>query len=206
MPLIRRPPEPTPEVAPRLDIAISLANLSPDERWAAARSADRPADVPALARALGVENDRRVREALFTALARISTPECAAVAAQLIRSEDANVRAGALDALRAMPSITKPLVPSLLADPDPDVRLLACDLARDAGGADGPAWLCELLESEPQANVCAAAVETLAEIGDSTATPHLRRCAARFTDNAFLSFAIRETIDRLRAEGKGPDG
>ena len=92
----------------------------------------------------------------------------------------------------------RPYLPGLLADPDPDVRLLACDLVRDAGGAEGPRWLCALIETEPQANVCAAAVEALGEIGDATAAPSLSRCAERFPDDPFLGFAIKVVADRLR--------
>jgi hypothetical protein len=89
-------------------------------------------------------------------------------------------------------------LPELLADPDSDVRLLACDLVRDAGGAEGPRWLCALIETEPQANVCAAAVEALGEIADTTAAPSLSRCAERFPDDPFLGFAIKVVAHRLR--------
>ena len=111
-----------------------------------------------------------------------------------------------MDALRAMPDACQPFLPGLLADPDPDVRLLACDLVRDAGGADGPRWLCALIETEPQVNVCAAAVEALGEIGDATAAPSLSRCAERFPDDPFLGFAVKVVADRLRSVSPAPRG
>jgi hypothetical protein len=98
-----------------------------------------------------------------------------------------------------MPQVARPHLPGLLADEDPDVRLLACDLVREAGGADGQRWLCAMIESEPQANVCAAAVEVLSEIADAAAQPSLLRCAERFPDDPFLAFAIKVVADRLRA-------
>ena len=110
-----------------------------------------------------------------------------------LRVDDANTRTGALDALRAMPQAVRPHLPALLADADPDVRLLACDLVRDAGGADGPRWLCAMLETEPQANVCAAAVEVLGEIADAAAVPSLSRCAERFPDDPFLGSPSRSS-------------
>jgi HEAT repeat protein len=165
-----------------------------------------PSDIPSLAEALVHERDARVREAIFTALARIGASESAKVVLPYLRLNDANTRTGAMDALRAMPDACHPYLPELLADPDSDVRLLACDLVRDAGGAEGPRWLCALIETEPQANVCAAAVEALGEIADTTATPCLSRCAERFPVDPFLGFAIKVVIDRLRHVSPAPRG
>jgi HEAT repeat protein len=204
MPLIRNGSEKT--ASPSRHALPSLAGASADERWAAARAARDPATIPALGEALAHERDTRVREAIFTALARIGTPESAEVVLPYLRVDDANVRAGAMDALRAMEVACRPYLPELLADPDPDVRLLACDLVRDAGGADGPRWLCALIETEPQANVCAAAVEALGEIADETAAPSLSRCAERFPHDPFLGFAIKVVADRLRRVSPAPRG
>jgi HEAT repeat protein len=204
MPLIRNGSKKTARV---LGQALpSLASVSADERWSAARAAREPAAIPSLAEALLHERDARVREAIFTALTRIGASESAKVVLPYLRLDDANTRTGAMDALRAMPDACHPYLPELLADPDSDVRLLACDLVRDAGGAEGPSWLCALIETEPQANVCAAAVEALGEIADTTATPSLSRCAARFPDDPFLGFAIKVVIDRLRRVSPAPRG
>jgi hypothetical protein len=66
------------------------------------------------------------------------------------------------------------------------------------GGADGPRWLCALIETEPQANVCAAAVEALGEIADASAERSLSHCVERFPDDPFLGFAIKVVAERLR--------
>jgi len=193
MPLIRK----SPDTAARADPA-DLSSTSADARWTAARdAADRPDSVAALAAALSRESDGRVREAIFTALTRIATEDSVAAVLPYIRSNDAGLRTGALDALRAMPGLTRPHLPQLLADPDGDVRLLSCDLARAMGGAEMSQILCRLIESETETNVCAAAVEALAEIGDADALPSLTRCAARFPDDPFLAFAIQAAADRL---------
>jgi HEAT repeat protein len=183
-----------------------LASASPDERWSAARAASDPAAIPSLGEALAREYDARVREAIFTALARIATPESAQVVLPYLRVDDANTRTGAMDALRAMQHACKPYLPGLLTDPDADVRLLACDVVREMGGSDGPGWLCALIETEPQANVCAAGVEALGEIGDGAALPSLSRCAERFPDDPFLAFAIKVIADRLRGTPPAPRG
>ena len=127
-------------------------------------------------------------------------------AAAYMRVDDANTRTGALDALRAMPEAARLHLPGLLVDADADVRLLACDLVRDAGGADGPRWLCAMIETEPQANVCAAAVDVLGEIADAAAGPSLSRCAERFPDDPFLRFAIKVVADRVRTGMPAPRG
>jgi len=202
MPLIKntfhRPASSSP------DPAAALTSVSPEERWAAARAAgDDPVNLGALAQVLARESDTRVREAIFTALARIATPESALAVLPYLRSDDANIRTCALDALRAMPEAVKAHLSQALADADADMRLLACDLIRNIRDEDAPRWLCEFLEIEHVANVCAAAVDVLAEIGDVQALPTLWRCAARFPNDPFLAFATKVAADRLRANAPG---
>ena len=57
--------------------------------------------------------------------------------------------------------------------------------------------LCNLLESESHPNVCAAAIDVLAEVGTRDALPTLKACAERFSDTPFLSFAVSTTIARI---------
>jgi HEAT repeat protein len=181
------------------DPQIALLSGSAEERWAAARTiAKTPAGARLLAQALGLEKDPRVREAIFTGLASISTSDSAVAILPHLRSDDANLRTGALDALRVMPDATRPHLKTLLSDSDPDVRLLACDLLRGQSAAEATQMLMALLESEPEPNVCAAAVDVLAEVGEAPAIPSLMRCADRFPSDPFLSFAIKQVIERLR--------
>jgi len=177
----------------------ALLGGSPEQRWTAARRiAETRAGAPLLAEALGLEKDPRVREAIFTGLASIATRESALAILPHLRSDDANLRTGALDALRMMPEATRPHLKALLGDSDPDVRLLACDLLRDQPAVDATQMLTALLETESEPNVCAAAVDVLAEVGEASAVPTLLRCADRFPSDPFLSFAIKQVIERLR--------
>jgi len=195
MPLVRKPSTPAPPAA-----AASLTEGSSDQRWAAARSAaDRPDGVALLSGALATETDPRVREAIFTSLARIATAESAAAVVPYLRSDDASLRTGAIDALRAMPGAAAPLLPALLADPDADVRLLSCELARGLPDDAANRLLCQLLEVESEKNVCAAAVEVLAEIGRPEVLPSLTRCATRFDGDPFIAFSIKVAIERIVA-------
>lgn len=197
MPLIRRPSGPVPRSEDQ--VAPDLNSASADARWAAVRRMDAPRDLPALQFALEKEADPRVREAIFTSLARIGGAEAVQGLARQIRADDAGLRTGALDALRTMGPEVAVVLPELLSDPDADVRLLACELARAAPGDQATALLCHLLGSEAEPNVAAAAVEVLAEVGDAQALSTLDGAAARFSGEPFLVFAIRVARDRIGA-------
>jgi len=179
----------------------NLEQGTSDQRWDAARvAAQLPDGLRLLSRAMSVERDPHVREAILTGLARIGTPESAEAVLPDLRSDDSQLRAAALDALRAMPSATGFHLPRLLRDADPDVRLLACDLVRGQSAADAGRLLGEVLAQDSEANVCAAAVEVLAETGGPNLLPLLKQCASRFPDDPFLAFAIRVAGERLGAQ------
>lgn len=199
MPLVRKPSSATQISTPDArKLAEILATGSDDERWTAARSAaGAPNGISLLADALSNERVPRVREAIFTALAKLATPDSAAVTLPYLRSDDAAERTGALDALRAMPKAAVEHLQQLLNDNDADVRLLACEIARVLPAGDANQALGELIEREANGNVCSAAVEVLAETGDAASLPILARCAARFPEDPFLTFAVRAACDRI---------
>lgn len=201
MPLIRKPSR---EAAAAPSAGLDkLLNGTDDERWEAARSAGSVADSPALiARALARERNPRVREAMFTSLALLGTPPAIEVAIGYLRSDDAHVRTEALDALRAMKAAPGPYLSALLSDGDADVRILACEIARSMPGREASALLAGLVERETDANVCAAAVEVLAEIGTAEALPSLDICEARFRSTPFLVFSIKTAADRIRSQSR----
>lgn len=199
MPLVRKGLEKI-RTAPAPEARLDAATV--EERWAAARAApSRPEAIPALAVALDREEDGGVREAILTALARIGTPQSAAAVLPHLRSDAAGVRTAALDALRAMPEAAAAYLPELLADPDSDVRLLSCELARAIRSSQAAALLQAQIDGETQANVCGAAIEVLSDIGDVTAIPAIVRCAARFPDDPFLTFASKAATARLGGHG-----
>src|SRR5512140_1117024 len=99
MPLIRKSATPAqpPSVSPE-SVFAALETGTDDERWAAARVApEMPGGVQALGKALAREHDTRVREAIFTALARTGSADSIAFVLPFLRSDDANLRTGALD-------------------------------------------------------------------------------------------------------------
>ena len=208
MPLIRKGPG-APVGDTPLDLAaaaVALRRGAASERWTAARAlgAD-PSGAGPLGEALSAEDDEGVREAIFTSLARIGTAQSVDAVLPHLAADDSNLRTGALDALRAMIGAVRPRLPGLLAGPDADVRLLSCELVRDLPSAEAAVLLGPVLDGDPEANVCAAAIDVLAEIGDASAQPALERCAVRFAGQPFLVFAIRTAVDRI-STARDPHG
>ena len=202
MPLIRKTRDPAPGVPLALDAVLAaLANGTPDQRWAAARAASAlPDSAGALGEALARESNPRVREAMFTSLARMGTAQSIELMLPFLRRDEAHLRTGVLDALRAAKSAAWPYLPRLLADADADVRLLACELVRSVPGEEATRMLCRLLDAEREPNVCAAAIEVLAEVGGAQALPVLARCEERFHATPFLAYSIKIAADRIRTQ------
>jgi len=205
MPLIKKTPLPAaPSGGPGWRAhATLLQSGTADERFSAARALAGEADaMPALEAALVTAGDSRLKEAIFTSLARQNSVAGYEVVIRHLRSDDAGLRSLALDALRLMPDQTVAGLPTLLQDNDSDIRVLACELARQILPAEGAALLAGLLETEQEVNVCAAAIEVLAEIGSASELPGLAACAARFPAEVFLNFSTRTASERILARTK----
>jgi HEAT repeat protein len=201
MPLVRKPTQTTAQPKTSAgEILKALESPISDERWAAARAAvEIESSTDALGAALAAETDPRVREAIFTSLARIGTRESVGKILPLLRSNEAASRMGALDALRSSIDATRELLPELLSDPDADVRISSCELVRSLPSDEGTRRLCAVLSREQDINVCAAAIEVLAEVGNQEALAALSACGQRFAHVPFLSFAVKVATDRITA-------
>ena len=200
MPLLKRgtPGQPPPPQAEPLDVLVGdLRHADPERRWSAARRlGERPGAAAPLAAALASEQEPRVIEAIFTSLIRHGA-ESAAHLLPLLRSDEAALRGGAIEALQTMPDELARHIAELLHDPDSDVRIFAVELTRKMPPAQAAPRLCEILDRDPHPNVCAAAVDVLADVGSRDAIAHLRRCRDRFAQQPFLPFAIATAIDAL---------
>jgi HEAT repeat protein len=200
MPLVRKPGSTLPPTQDARLVLQALASPLSDERWRAARAAaDLDGADVALSAALRTESDARVREAMLTSLARIGSPAAVESMLSMLRSDSAALRTAALDALRMIRAL-EDVTAQLLRDSDPDVRILSCELARSLPAAEANLLLCELLAREHNVNVCAAAIDVLAEVGEAAALETLGECARRFRDTPFLSFAISAVSDRINVK------
>jgi HEAT repeat protein len=199
MPLIRKPVDPhRAKSVTHGDVLKELVSGNQEERWSAARAAvNVPGASDALAAALRTEADPRVREAMFTSLARIGSAQSVQELVGFLRADNASLRTGALDALRMAHEVVRDQLPSLINDADGDVRVLSCEVVRGLSPAEATRMLCELLQSEQEPNVCAAAIDVLAEVGDASALAVLAQCENRFGDTPFLAFAIKVATARI---------
>ena len=200
MPLVKKILAPLPPAEPGAEaLRAKLRSASPEERWAAARGLAQFTDaVPDLRAALEKEADENVREAIFTSLARIASHESFTALLPYLRTDDAKSRTAALDALKLMPNIARAHLPDLLHDSDPDIRLLACDLARIVPEIETAELLAHVAQTD-KPNICAAAIDVLAEIGTAAQLQALALSAARFPSEPFLAFSARIAADQIRA-------
>lgn len=185
-------------IADLVDADAALAAPTAGERRAAVRTLEDTVEgQAALCRRLAVESSASVREAILAALIRHRSPAIAAALLPLLRTEDAALRNAAIEALAEMPDEVAPHVVALLADPDSDVRIFAGNMLGVLPHPRAAEWLLKALADE-HVNVCAAAIDGLAEIGDPTTAAALEAVPARFPGNSFIAFAVRVAVRRIR--------
>ncbi|MFD2234871.1 HEAT repeat domain-containing protein [Phaeospirillum tilakii] len=206
MGLVRLDPT-TPETAPSPDAAApslsgwltALAAPAPASRRAAARAlADHPEAAAALCDRFEIEPAPSVRAMILSSLIRIGGPVVTGRLVALLGSDDAALRNGAVEVLAALPAAFSPHVETLLDHPDDDVRLFAVNILSELPHHEAPDWLLRVIRHDPHPNICAAAVDGLAEAGTPAAIPALESLRERFPDNAFLTFAVETAIHRIR--------
>jgi HEAT repeat protein len=168
-------------------------------RWAARDLMERPACAGALGEHLLREADPSVREAIFTSLSAMANEGAAASLLPLLRSEDAELRNGAIEALAGMPVAVGPRIAALLHDADPDVRIFTVNLLGDLKHPKVPQWLSQVLMHDPAVNVVGAALEVLAEVGLPDTLPALRAAKARFAGDDYIGFSADLAIERIEA-------
>jgi HEAT repeat protein len=162
--------------------------------------AGRQGSVEALFGRMRVEDDRSVLDALFTAIAAHPGKRTVELLLDLLRTEDAVLRNGAIEALAMMPAEVGPRISAMLHDPDSDVRILTVNLLGELRHANVRRWLAEVLARETHVNVVAAAIEVLAEVGTPEELDVLRAVRERLGGDAFVVFAADVAIERIAAE------
>jgi hypothetical protein len=168
----------------------ALKSGNAQQRWQAARELSGDDVENVLLAAVPSESDGRVREAMFSRLVELNSDGAIDGLCSYIRSDEAELRTAALDALRSSPKAVASKLQALLNDQDPDIRLLSCELARSLPASVAEGFLCDLLLKEEHVNVCAAAIEVLSEVGTPDCSSSLNACAERFPQEDFLQFSI----------------
>ncbi|WP_207461622.1 HEAT repeat domain-containing protein [Azospirillum sp. SYSU D00513] len=203
MPLVKAPAPQTP-AAPafpdRASVLAAIESLDPSERRAAAWASRAYADgIDIIAHRLAVESDAAVVEAMILNLVAIGSPKAAAVLAPLLRSGSAARRFAAAEALRDLGPDALPMFDALIRDEDPQVRIMAAEVARGQLGGAAAQTLERLLPDEDHVNTACAFIDVLAEIGSAGTAPVLRHFADRHAGNAYVRFAVDTALARLPA-------
>jgi HEAT repeat protein len=194
-----------PAVLPDAEESYTAQLASPDagiRRRAARALADDENAATALAECLGTEAEPSVRNALFGSLVAIGGPRAAELVAPYVRSEDAALRGGAIEALKHLHEAAVAAVDELLNDSDADLRLLAIEVTRAWPLARAAPRLQRIFDEDAHVNVCAAAVDVATEAGSPELLPALARLRLRFQDETFLLFAVDIACARI---GKPPE-
>ncbi|QTE29355.1 HEAT repeat domain-containing protein [Pengzhenrongella sicca] len=199
----RPPAEPTPQ--PGFDELLSrLTETDRELRRRAAfalDAADPAAAVPALLARVGEETDPTVRDAVLTVLAGHDDLTVARSLVAHLTSEDAGLRTAVVGALSSMPGSVPHLLPALVVDPDPDVRILTAMLLADLEPPVAVAWLVEMILSDDHPNVVGTAIDSLQPYFGSEHIGLLEATRDRFRRDPFLRFVIDTALARLNGGG-----
>jgi HEAT repeat protein len=96
-----------------------------------------------------------------------------------------------------MPRAVAPRIAALLGDADVDVRIFTVNLLGELRHEQVTQWLLNVLASEQDVNVVAAAIDVLAEAGQPEHVAALRNARQRFAQDPFIGFAADVAIARI---------
>jgi len=136
-----------------------------------------------------------VQESADNALRKIGGKEAVNGVIPLLRSDDAPVRNGAMDILRALGSQELPSLIPLLKDEDVDIRIFATDILGSAGNVMAVAPLCEALLKDPEVNVRYQAAVSLGDLG----LPEAAKCLNQaMRDEEWVQYSVIEALAKIR--------
>ncbi len=181
-----------------------LEDASPvARRWAARDLLDCPQAVPALVARLATETDMSVREVVLTTLTRLGNEAAVNGLMACLQSQDAALRNEAIVCMQQLPQEVAPIMQQLLASPQPDLRIFAVNILESLCHPDVESWLIQVISQDEHVNVCAAALDLLAEVGTVRAQAAITQVRSRFADEPYIQFAadlafMRVTESRSR--------
>jgi len=144
------------------------------------------------------EHDGSVREVILNSLVRLKDASAVSGLADFLRAEDAALRNEVIHSFKQLGNVVAPLLRSLLTDPDPDVRIFACNILDSERNPDVEIWLIDVIEQDAHVNVCSTAVDLLCEVGTEKAIDPLVRLKVRFQSEPYIQFAAELALKRIR--------
>jgi len=179
-------------------LVAELENANPmARRWAARDLTDCPAATAALVNRLQREDDASVRAIILTTLTSMGNEVAVSGLVDCLRSEDVALRNEAIEAMKQLPDEVAPIMRGLLADASPDVRIFAVNILESLRHPEVESWLIDVIDHDPQLNVCATAVDLLGEVGSAAALAPLQHLKARYTDEPYIQFAADLALKRI---------
>lgn len=174
-------------------------------RWAARDLVDYPHADAALAERLLMEQDLSVREVVLTSLTRLGSPVAIHALLACLRSQDASLRNEAIVCMQQLPAEVAPIMQQLLTCDDADLRIFAVNILGALCHPQVEAWLIQVLQQDCHVNVCAAALDLLAEVGTRQALSAIGLVRQRFAEQPYIQFAADLALKRINESG-APDG
>lgn len=179
-------------------LVAELSDANPAaRRWAARDLAAYPEASAALVARIKDEGQSNVREALLTSLTWIGDEVAVAGLIDCLRSEEAALRNEAVEAMKELPEKVAPIMGTLLADANPDVRIFAVNILESLRHPTVETWLINVIEHEPHVNVCGTAVDLLGEVGTPVAREALTHLKKRFAAEPYIQFAADLALKRI---------
>jgi HEAT repeat protein len=203
MPLVQnRPPLSHPESNRNVELDVNTLTMQLADPVAAVRRsaaldlAHWPEATAALADRLRIETDLPVRQGILTTLTRLGNNTAVEALVECLRSQDAQLRNDAIEAMQTLPEAVAPIMGDLLHNDDPDVRIFAVNILESLRHPRVERWLLEVIEWDPLVNVCGAAVDLLSEVGTPAAHEALLRLQQRFPEEPYIQFAVELALKR----------
>lgn len=136
------------------------------------------------------EDDPVVIEALFSGLEQGISEDDIAKIILLLKSEQVQLRNGAIELLQQHPLLFAANVNRLMEDDDPDIRIFCVDIIGVVAHKEARNWLHHIVLNESNENVVGTALDKLAEIADESTLGVLDKVQSRFQNHAYIGFVI----------------
>ena len=170
---------------------------STERRWAARDLAEYKEASSYLIKQLMKEKDIASREIIISSLIAIGDEIAVEGLINCLKSDDAHLRNSAIEALKQIPEQVAPYIEKLLKSSEPDVRIFTINILESLRHPKVVKWLIDVIENDENVNVCATALDLLAEVGTEEAIQAIKKVKERFKNEPYIQFASDIALRRI---------